>query len=51
MYIEMELLARERYESRLREAEEAHRHRSLTGPQIGKSRASRKLPSPRLYQR
>ena len=32
MYIEMELLARERYETRLREAEEMYRHRSLSGP-------------------
>ena len=51
MYVEMELLARERYETRLREAEEVHRHRRLADPQIGKSRASRKLPSPRMYQR
>jgi hypothetical protein len=51
MYIEMELLARERYETRLKEAEEIHRHRSLAGPQHGTSRTSRRLPKPRMYQR
>jgi hypothetical protein len=50
MYIEMELLARERYQTRLREAEEIHRHRSLAGMDAH-SRAPRKLPLPRLRQR
>ena len=48
MYIEMELLARERYETRLREAEEISRHRSLTGHLTGRTRAPRHLPLPRL---
>jgi hypothetical protein len=51
MYIEMELLARERYQSRLRDAEAAHRHRSLMGPADEHSRAPRKLPLPRMLQR
>ena len=51
MYIEMELLARERYETRLREAEEIHRHRRLARAADGASRAPRKLPLPRLRQR
>ncbi len=51
MYIEMELLARERYETRLREAEENYRHRSLAGPQHGQARAARRLPLPRTRQR
>jgi hypothetical protein len=51
MYIEMELLARERYETQLREAEEMHRHRSLAGVPHGRSRAPRTLPLPRLRGR
>lgn len=51
MYIEMELLARERYETRLREAEESHRHRTLVGPQHSAARAARRLPLPRLRRR
>ncbi len=50
MYIEMELLARERYETRLREAEEIYRHRSLARSQHGMARAPRKLPMPRMRQ-
>ena len=51
MYIEMELLARERYQTRLREAEEIYRHRSLVAAEHGKSRASHKLPMPRMHQK
>jgi len=51
MFIEMELLARERYETRLREAAEIYRHRSLSGPQHGRTRGPRNLPLPRLRQR
>ncbi len=50
MYIEMELLARERYETRLREAAEMHRHRSLTGTPHGRQ-APRRLPLPRMRHR
>ena len=45
MYVEMELLARERYESRLREAEGVHRTRRLVGPE---DRTARAIPSRRL---
>jgi hypothetical protein len=51
MYIEMELLARERYETRLREAEEIYRHRSFSGPQQGRTRGPRNIPLPRLRQK
>ena len=51
MYIEMELLARERYETRLREAEEIYRHRRLAGPQHGRTRGPRNVPLPRLRHR
>jgi len=51
MHIEMELLARERYETRLREAAEHYRHRSLAGSQHGQVRATRRLPLPRTRQR
>ena len=51
MLIEMELLARERYETRLREAEEMNRHRSLATAAHGRSRAPRNLPFPRLRHR
>jgi hypothetical protein len=51
MYIEMELLARERYETRLREAEEIYRHRSLSGAKPGRTRGPRNVPLPRLRQR
>ena len=51
MYIEMELLARERYETKLREAEEMHRHRSLSRAAQGSSRAPRNLPIPRMRQK
>ena len=46
MYIEMELLARERYETRLREAAEIYRHRSFAGTQHGRTRGPRNDPSP-----
>ena len=46
MYIEMELLARERYETRLREAEEMHRHRSLSGPRTGSPALPERFPFP-----
>ena len=42
MYIEMELLARERYESRLREMEDIHRTRRLVGPE---HRTARPVPN------
>jgi hypothetical protein len=51
MYIEMELLARERYETRLREAEEMNRHRSLSGQISGRTRAPRNVPLPRVNRR
>jgi len=51
MLIEMELLARERYESRLREAEEMNRHRSLASAAHGRSRGPRTLPLPRMRRR
>jgi len=51
MYIEMELMARERYETRLREAEEFNRHRGLRGQISGRTRAPRNLPLPRLRHR
>jgi hypothetical protein len=51
MYIEMELMARERYETRLREAQEMNRHRSLRTDIGGRTRAPRNIPLPRLRQR
>jgi len=51
MLIEMELLARERYESRLREAEEMNRHRSLASAAHAPSRGPRTLPLPRMRRR
>jgi hypothetical protein len=51
MLIEMELLARERYETRLREAEDLNRHRSLAGAVPARSRAPRTLPLPRMRRR
>ena len=51
MYIEMELLARERYETRLREAEEMHRHRSLSGRTAQHDPVLPDASSPRLRQR
>ena len=50
MYIEMELLARERYQTRLREAEEMHRNLRLADSDAH-SRAPRNLPMPRVRQR
>jgi len=51
MYIEMELLARERYETRLREAAESHRNRSQLGPEHSRARAARNLPLPRMRRK
>ncbi len=51
MLIEMELLARERYETRLREAEEMNRHHALAGAAHGRSRGPRNLPLPRMRRR
>jgi len=51
MHIEMELLARERYETRLREAEEMSRHRRLGEQLSGRTRQPRNLPLPRLRHR
>ena len=51
MLIEMELLARERYETRLREAEELNRHRGLVGDVHARSRGPRTLPLPRMRRR
>lgn len=48
MYIEMELLARERYESRLRDMEDTHRTRRLAGPDHGKARPVPNRPKPRM---
>jgi hypothetical protein len=48
MYIEMELLARERYESRLREMEDIHRTRRLVGPEHRTVRPARNRPLPRM---
>ncbi len=45
MYIEMELLARERYQTRLREAEQARR--GQIGHQPMTARPTRRLPLPR----
>jgi hypothetical protein len=50
MYIEMELLARERYETRLREAAATHHSRSLVGSEHRTARAVVKRPIPRLRQ-
>ena len=51
MLIEMELLARERHESRLREADAVRTQRGLMTLAGNASRANRKLPLPRLRQR
>ena len=51
MLIEMEILARERYERGLREAEEMSRHRSLATAAHGHSRGPRTLPLPRMRRR
>ena len=51
MYIEMELLARERYETRLREAAEHHRNRGLIGQQHLAERSARNLPLPRMRRK
>ena len=48
MYIEMELLARERYQTRLREAEEHRAQRGQIGHQPMTGRSTRRLPLPRL---
>ena len=48
MYVEMELLARERYESRLREAEGVHRTRRLVDPQDRPTRAVPNRPLLRM---
>ncbi len=51
MFIEMELLARERYETRLREAEELNRHNRFASAVHGQSRGLRTLPFPRMRRR
>lgn len=51
MYIEMELLARERYETRLREAAESHRNRIQLGPEHTQARSARHLPLPRMRRK
>ena len=51
MYIEMELLARERYETRLREAAESHRNRTQLGPEHDRARAARNLPLSRMRRK
>ena len=51
MYVEMELLARERYERRLREAEEFRLHRALVGPQHSPAQGGRRVHLPRLRQK
>lgn len=51
MYIEMELLARERYETRLREAAESHRDRAQLGPEHSRARSARNLPLPRMRRK
>ena len=51
MLIEMELLARERYETRLREAEELSRHHTFVSAVHGRSRGPRNLPFPRMRRR
>lgn len=51
MFIEMELLARERYETRLREAEELNRYHRLASAVHGQSRGPRTLPFPRMRRR
>ena len=48
MYVEMELLARERYETRLREAEELRLHRSLVGRVPKTARVGGRMRLPRL---
>ena len=48
MYIEMELLARDRYETRLREAESTRRARGLLGPEHRTVRAAPNRPLPRM---
>lgn len=51
MFIEMELLARERYESRLREAVDSQRARSLVGHALRTTRAPARRPIPRMRNR
>ena len=51
MYIEMELFARERYETRLREAREFRLGRNFNGSRPSPVRADRLLPFARLRQR
>jgi hypothetical protein len=51
MYIEMELLARERYETRLREAAETHRDRTQLGREHTRARSARNLPSLRMRRK
>lgn len=48
MYLDMELLARERYETRLREMEDIHRTRRLVGPEHRSARPDPKRPMPRM---
>ena len=51
MYIEMELLARERYQARLREAEMQRAGRAQAGYEPLTARTSRRLPLPRSLRR
>ena len=51
MYLEMEILARERNETRLREAAEYSRHRTLANELTGRTRGPRKMPFPRVRQK
>jgi hypothetical protein len=51
MYVEMELLAREQYDRRLREAEEFRLHRTLSGLKPSTTRTGRRFTLPRLRQR
>ena len=51
MYIEMELLARERYETRLREAAAIHRDRRQAWPEHIQGRFARNAPLPRMRRK
>jgi hypothetical protein len=51
MFIEMELLAREQHERRLREAEEFRLHRTFRRPQPATARGGRRITLPRLRER
>ncbi len=51
MYLEMELLARERYETLLREAAASRRNRTQLGPEAARARFARNLPLPRMRRK